>query len=380
VGGADVMMSNCNPEQPGAFASLVINGSQPGVGPLQLNVSPPIGSSPSPGASYSYPRPTQDGASVMFTAGQTPGISTDTWAAGSKIDPGSGTVTLPTLTEPGSISMTLTDNGSTPGPVKITGTFRCGSSYVALGDSFAAGITAPHVAGGSSCYRSSSAYPVLYDPNVSFWACSGATIAAIEQSQLSHLDQGTQLVTITAGGNDSGVWLTLAQCLLRIDFGNVSLGAGPCPPPADITGLANLRVRLTALYDEIHARAPEARIFVVGYPNPLPATTPTTDCPDLELKLLTFTGPRLRLASQDLPALHNLIDRINTTIKFAVADSRVATYISPDQAFAGHDACSKASYFWPLQRHIEQETLHPTTVGQAVLAKLLHDAAGDPPA
>ena len=63
-------------------------------------------------------------------------------------------------------------------------------SYVALGDSYASGTgTRSYIADGTSCQRSTYAYPYLLAQQkgytLSFKACSGATTSSVTNSQLS---------------------------------------------------------------------------------------------------------------------------------------------------------------------------------------------------
>lgn len=242
--------------------------------------------------------------------------------------------------------------------------------YVALGDSFSAGQMEPYVPGGESCYRSTSAYPVLYDPNVSFWACSGSTINNIllqaNGAQIAHLQRQTKLVTLTIGGNDLGLFALLQLCALH------GLLLSPCerqfgPAMSD----ARLQQRLVDLYETIHEHAPIARIFVLGYPDPLPASLPA-GCKALSLP----SPPHLGLPAADVPWFNHLIDRLNKTIAAATAESRVASYVAPD-GFTGHDVCSDNPWFWPLSN--SPVTLHPNFQGQRRMADLLRAAAGPPP-
>jgi lysophospholipase L1-like esterase len=239
------------------------------------------------------------------------------------------------------------------------------SNYVALGDSFSAGQVAPFVPRGQNCFRSVYAYPEVYDPDASFWACSGATISAVRDTQLAKLQRTTKLVTITIGGNDIGLFGELVKCL-----GPVKLA--PCQ--VSRPNYAQLRIRLSDLYSNIHTRSPLARIFVLGYPNPLPATMPSPRCPGL--KVLDATA--FRLDARDVPALHNLVTRLDATIRLAVADSRVATYVSTEGPFVGHEICSFSDWFLPVSISESALSFHPDRAGHAELARLLRAAAGPP--
>ena len=79
------------------------------------------------------------------------------------------------------------------------------TKYVALGDSYAAGQGAgPYL---DDCYRSENTYSELAADTkaiklVTNAACSGKTTQDVVNTQLKQLNKSTELVTITAGGNN----------------------------------------------------------------------------------------------------------------------------------------------------------------------------------
>jgi lysophospholipase L1-like esterase len=239
--------------------------------------------------------------------------------------------------------------------------------YVALGDSYSAGQIPPFVPGGDACKRSTRAYAYLYDKHVAFAACSGAQIANVLDEQISFVQRSTKLVTITIGGNDTGIFGTLILCLTK------SFSLFRCENAYPAPNFAVLHTRLVSLYKAIHDRAPTARLFVFGYPNALPPKAPS-NCPGLFL-----ANPRIGVFASDVPYFYKLVTTLNDTVHRAAQDSGVATFISPDLIFAGHDVCSKSSYFFPLDALNAFQTLHPTAEGYTQLASILRRAAGPPP-
>ena len=94
------------------------------------------------------------------------------------------------------------------------------NKWAAIGDSYAAGIGAGNVLD-KSCSRYDSSYPNLVnvqlgkdtaDIDFTFIACSGAKIPAITD-QANSLDEGQQMITISAGGNDAGLIDALNDCV-----------------------------------------------------------------------------------------------------------------------------------------------------------------------
>ncbi|GGI47555.1 lysophospholipase L1-like esterase [Agromyces flavus] len=142
------------------------------------------------------------------------------------------------------------------------------AKYVALGDSYAAGQGAGVPL--DQCLRSTAAYPVLLDAEprtnlLRFAACTGATIDDVLSSQLSQVNRGTTLVTVTVGANDLGAGAAYAVCV---------------PDPASLQCTAAIQAvfeilqsgviaeDLTALILAIGERAPNAHIVVTDYPIP----------------------------------------------------------------------------------------------------------------
>ena len=164
-------------------------------------------------------------------------------------------------------------------------------SYVSLGDSYTAGLLIPNATGNPiGCLRSTSNYPSLTAAAIgatSFTdiSCSGATTADMTQSQpvllgtnppqLSALSSATTVVTLGIGGNDIGFSSIISTC--TSDSWSNPLGS-PCKNHYTAGGTDQIAAainatgpRLAAVLQAIHADAPNARIFVVGYPDLLPA-------------------------------------------------------------------------------------------------------------
>src|SRR5206468_4326241 len=103
--------------------------------------------------------------------------------------------------------------------------------YVAMGDSYSAGEGVPKFIGKSKCHRSRRAYPKLLasqakipDAHFTFVACSGAQIHNLlwrtqndELPQLDAVAVGTNLITLSIGGNDIGFSEIVVNCILRHD-------------------------------------------------------------------------------------------------------------------------------------------------------------------
>ena len=145
--------------------------------------------------------------------------------------------------------------------------------YVALGDSYAAGQGASALEDYlNRCLQSPNGYPALLDAENQIHlranaACTGATTSAVANEQLSALKQGTRLVTLTVGAADLGLSRVLVactagtptQCQGAIRSANLLL-------PAECGDESELGRRLTDLYADVAAPAPNALIVATGYP------------------------------------------------------------------------------------------------------------------
>ena len=166
--------------------------------------------------------------------------------------------------------------------------------YVALGDSYTAGPLIPNPKGTPiDCGRSDRNYPTLVATTIrpaEFRDVScgsaqtehmtepqtGLPLGGTNPPQFNALDPGVDLVTLGIGGNDMGFGGIVNTC---VELGIQSLGQGrPCTDHFNAGGIDEVARRLeeevapalAAVIDGIHERSPDARLVVVGYPDPVP--------------------------------------------------------------------------------------------------------------
>ncbi|AHI01132.1 SGNH/GDSL hydrolase family protein [Kutzneria viridogrisea] len=138
-------------------------------------------------------------------------------------------------------------------------------NYAALGDSYAAGVG---TAGSydNSCDRNAKSYPSLWASahsvsNFTFVACSGAKTSDVINNQVGSLSSANTVVTVTIGGNDAGFTSVMGSCILGGDSG--------CRTAVDnATNFVNnsLPGLLDNTYRAIRSHAPNATVYVLGYP------------------------------------------------------------------------------------------------------------------
>jgi lysophospholipase L1-like esterase len=221
-------------------------------------------------------------------------------------------------------------------------------AYTALGDSYASGVgTRTYYQDGTSCQRSSYAYPVLdaqrLGAALTFAACSGARVADVQNTQLGSLNAGTRYVSVTVGGNDAGFISVITQC------------AKPWPYTCwgDISNANNFIIgtlpgRLDTLYDAIRARASTARVVVVGYPR-------------------LFNGRECnlgaRISSGEQSELNHTADLLASTIG-ARAAAHGFGFVDVRASFTTHAICDAVEWINGLSNPIS-ESYHPNVTGQS---------------
>jgi lysophospholipase L1-like esterase len=100
-------------------------------------------------------------------------------------------------------------------------------------------------------------------------ACSGDTVADLESRQLGALNDDVDVITIGIGGNDVGFADVVETCgfdTVTHPVGGSGKGCNDIIADEFKTGLPELRDSLRRLYRNIHLKAPNAKVIVVGYP------------------------------------------------------------------------------------------------------------------
>ncbi|WP_344377253.1 SGNH/GDSL hydrolase family protein [Agromyces tropicus] len=228
--------------------------------------------------------------------------------------------------------------------------------YVALGDSYAAGQGAGIPL--DACLRSDAAYPVLLDavPRINLLrqpACSGATISDVASTQLSQVNRGTTLVTLTVGGNDLGAGEVFAVCAPDPE----SFACATAVAEAQqLLASGVIGQELGGLLLAIAERAPNARIVVTDYPIPFVAGWST----------LTDT---VNAATAALDA------QIAAAATGAAGAGANVHYTSLTLAYLGHQVGDVDP--WLGSDQFDALTfLHPTTTGQGVYRDAILVAIG----
>ncbi|WP_282693760.1 SGNH/GDSL hydrolase family protein [Streptomyces sp. CC208A] len=221
--------------------------------------------------------------------------------------------------------------------------------YVALGDSYSSGVGAgSYDSASGDCKRSTKAYPRLWanansPSSFAFTACSGAVTTDVTNKQLGPLSSATDLVSITVGGNDAGFADVMTTCVLQSESTCVNR-VNQAKAYVDST----LPARLDAVYNAIRAKAPSARVVVLGYPR------------FYQLNGSCIAG----LSETERAAINSGADHLNAALAKRAADHGFA-FASVVPAFTGHEICSGSSWLHSLNWLSIGDSYHPTASGQS---------------
>ena len=249
------------------------------------------------------------------------------------------------------------------------------STYVALGDSYASGPLVPAQVD-VGCQRSSNNYAHLLAARLGLQltdaTCSGARTRNMTEPQpvdtwptpnppqFDRLDRNTDLVTLHIGGNDIGFVDIALTC------GQAALTAQRCADHFSSNGVDELDVALAAVVpdidavlDGIRARAPRARVLVLGYPS-IFRHGDAASC------------PAMGYGEDDARYLRDVEEKLNAAIA-RVAAANGAEYVDTYGPSAGRTACDLPAFRWvePLTPVHAAMPIHPNLNGMRGIADLL---------
>jgi lysophospholipase L1-like esterase len=258
--------------------------------------------------------------------------------------------------------------------------------YVALGDSYTSGPGLPAQLGPqttppapAACRRSLDNYPTIVAKSLGVAlddvSCLGASTKDLDASQgsgipaqLSALGPSTSLVSLGIGGNDLGFSSVVANCAAITPWGATRVGWS-CRSHYTVNGVDELVSlvhqvgdRVAALLTDVRSRAPLARVFVIGYPDIVPANG--RGC-----------WPMLPFSSPDLDYVRSIEADLNDTLS-GDASAAGDGFVNMATPSAAHNACTSATSRWvePIVPSPGTFPLHPSAVGMAGMARVLEGA------
>lgn len=260
--------------------------------------------------------------------------------------------------------------GPDAGPTPLT--------YVALGDSAAAGPLIPDQDPNIACLRSNRNYPRVaaetLGADLTDVTCSGARLSDFSGRQFGFLppqydvlDEDTDLVSLTIGGNDVDLVRAALSCvnLLREPYGN------SCEDRFTDDGTDRIAEDIEAwepeldrALTEIRDRAPGAEIVVAGYGT----YVREGGC-----------WPVQPVWGRDADYIQGSVDLLNDVLERRTL-AHGGTYVDLAGVSVGHDVCAP-----PSERYLEgllptsaAAPLHPNARGMAAFGEALAEAVGAP--
>jgi lysophospholipase L1-like esterase len=242
--------------------------------------------------------------------------------------------------------------------------------YVALGDSYsAASGVLPVDLSAPQCLRSTRNYPHVIagttGAQLKDVTCGAADTNDYFESQypgvapqLDAVKADTQLVTMTIGGNDSGVFIgTIVSCGTA---GLTTLGQGsPCKDrygsSFEDTINNTTYPSLVKSLNAVRAKAPSAQVAILGYPWIMPASGGCFD--------------KMPIAQGDVPYVRGIQATLNGAVRRAAAATG-ATYVNLNTVSNGHDACQPIGVRWvePVLQGTNPVIVHPNALGESEMA------------
>ena len=252
-------------------------------------------------------------------------------------------------------------------------------NWVALGDSYSSGEgVAPFIDGthqkNDECHRSTRSYsediaqanPTLY--KLDFHACSGAVINDFygpnhsnpleSNPQLSWVAANTDIVTFTIGGNDVHFADAMRYCATRTS--KMETCQKKWQTRVD-TAMKPLKDELTQLVSDIKNKAPDTKIYLVGYPRFFPVNPPA-HC--------STGAPLFVFGKSDMQWINTEISNMDTAISAAATASGVSYVNSYDMVGATHDLCGTDRWI-NLASVPLAYSYHPNAQGQQALSSIL---------
>lgn len=247
--------------------------------------------------------------------------------------------------------------------------------YVALGDSFSAGpLIGTMRTDPTGCARSRDNYPAfladwLDVASYTDVSCSAATTADLydrmlmfdgntTRPQLDAVSADTDLVTLGIGGNDFGIYDSLIRC----QDGSLST----CPVAELEADARKVAGRVEQAVRRITRRAPDATVYVVGYPDILPTDR---------------TCAAVGASPEVLRPVGQVAERLNDSLEEG-ATAAGATYVDMAAVSDGHDVCAKGRAWinGPRFRVGIAAPFHPKINGmRAVAAEVFRAVTGEEP-
>ena len=250
-------------------------------------------------------------------------------------------------------------------------------NYVALGDSYTSGdgISPASATAPADCAQSAADYPHLTAKaegwNLIDASCAGANSGdmtraqyADQPPQFNALSRSANVVSVGIGGNDNNLFVSaLVDCGITDILDFLNIGA-PCKALYGNTfanDVAKDASTIGGVIAGIHTGAPNATVFVLGYPDILPQSG--------------YCYPTMPLTSGDVSYLNGIEKDLNAMLT-SEASAHGATFVDTFTQSIGHDACKSTGVRWvnPIIASGGGISVHPNPTGAARMGTVLQVA------
>jgi hypothetical protein len=182
--------------------------------------------------------------------------------------------------------------------------------------------------------------------------------------QFAALSSSTNVVTLGIGGNDNNTFITAVAGCGALDAGDAANIGAPCQSAFGNYFANNIAAdgpNIGAAIDRIHTLSPNAKVFVVGYPDILPQSG---NC-----------YPQVPLTTGDVTYLNGVENDLNTMLANE-ASAHNATYVDTLTPSIGHDACKPEGVRWiePPIPGTDAISVHPNAAGETADAQDVESA------
>ncbi len=238
--------------------------------------------------------------------------------------------------------------------------------YTALGDSFSSGEGSGDYYD-TTCDRSLNAWParlsvalgITQALDFDLAACTGATSATIQSGQMLTLNSSTNVVSITAGGNDAAYGPALEACASA----TVLSPTGVCPQ-ATLSNAAATAAALAAqtAWRAALAAAPSAVLLIMGYPDIWSTTDPSC---------ASNNGMRADVVAAFSASTQLLDAKLATAAQLLQGDvpNRTILYVDPnaDGGWSQHTICASVPWANGISLTHPKGSFHPNSAGNLEL-------------
>jgi hypothetical protein len=259
------------------------------------------------------------------------------------------------------------------GVAAVSAASATSASYVSLGDSYTSGPGVEPQAPGTPtvCTRSQVNYPHLVaaalDLELHDVSCSGATTQdfSIAQHpevppQFNALSPTTEVVSVMIGANDENIFATTWGCN-EYDRSVLQQGGRPCARRYRTSVKSDIQRDAPVVREalaRIHQLSPDAKVFVIGYPEQVPKGSTCYS--------------QISMTPGDATFVNSMNARLDSMVRRVTSEEH-DHYVNLLTPSHGHNGCQPFGVRWvePWIHPVEGAKLHPNALGHEEFAHVI---------